>query len=400
MALPELFSPREPDAAADGAGDLAVMLTGGGARAAYQVGMIKGLATAFPDLQFQIITGVSAGAINAMFLAAHSGSLAERGEQLEQLWRELECHHLFRLNWAALLPFRTALKLTFPRFGSRPRGFFNAGPLAALLRRVLDTPYRNQPIEGVRRNLAEGTLKAVSLMTLDYTTGQSVRWVQGRSVDLFEGPNRRSAQAEMTIEHVLASASLPFVFPAVRIRDRWYGDGGIRLSAPLSAAVHLGARRIIAMSTGYQRTPDEANTPVVRGYPPAAQLMGQLLNAIFLDVIDEDGVRMERLNEMIRKLSYEDRDGFRPIELAVLRPSEDIGKLAADYVKYLPRTMRFFMRAAGAHETDSADLASMLMFEPHYLELLITLGERDVASRIDDLRAFLGRAKPMAVAAV
>jgi NTE family protein len=400
MALPEYFEPIEPEPSPEVSGDLAVMLTGGGARAAYQVGMLKGLATAFPDLQFQIINGVSAGAVNAMFLAAHRGSLADRVARLEGVWRDLECHHVFRPNWAALLPFRTALKVALPRFGSRPRGVFNAGPLAALLRQVLDTPYRNQPIEGVRRNLAEGTLKAVSLMTLDYTTGQSVRWVQGRSVDVFEGPNRRSAQTEMTVEHVLASASLPFVFPAVRIRDRWYGDGGIRLSAPLSAAVHLGARRIIAMSTGYQRTPDEANTPAVRGYPPAAQIIGQLLNAIFLDVIDEDVVRMQRLNEMIRKLPHEDRDGFKPIDLCVLRPSVDIGKLAAEYEKHLPRTMKPFMRAAGSRETDSADLVSMLMFEPHYLELLITMGERDVASRVDDLRLFLGRAKPMPVAAV
>src|SRR5262245_12208722 len=228
MALPELFEPNEPEAVPEVSGDLAVMLTGGGARAAYQVGMLKGLAAAFPNLQFQIITGVSAGAINAMFLAAHSGTLAERVERLEQVWRELECHHVFRPNWAALLPFRTALKLAFPRFRSRPRGFFNAGPLATLLRRLFDTPYRHQSIEGVRRNLAEGTLKAISLMTLDYTTGQSVRWVQGRANGIFEGPNRRSAQTEMTVEHVLASAALPFVFPAVRIRDRWYGDGGIR----------------------------------------------------------------------------------------------------------------------------------------------------------------------------
>lgn len=402
MALPEVFMPEEQPSAHDPqGGDLAVMFTGGGARAAYQVGMIKGLAKLFPDLKFQIISGVSAGAINAMFLAAHEGSLGERAARLENLWRELECHHVFLPNYAALLPFRTALKLALPRFGSRPRGFFNAGPLAALLRRVLDTPYRNQPIEGVRRNLENGSLKAVSLMTLDYTTGQSVRWVQGRTVDVFEGPNRRSAQTEMTVEHVLASAALPFVFPAVRIRDRWYGDGGIRLSAPLSAAVHLGARRIIAMSTGYQRTPDEANTPVVRGYPPAAQIIGQLLNAIFLDVIDEDVVRMERLNEMIRKLPHEDRDGFKPIDLCVLRPSIDIGKLAADYEKYLPRSMKLFMRATGSRETDSADLVSMLMFEPHYLELLIDMGERDVAARAGDLRAFLGRPAPMAqIAAV
>ena len=399
MALPELFEPPEPAASPDAGSDLAVMLTGGGARAAYQVGMLKGLAAAFPDLRFQIITGVSAGAINAMFIAAQQGSLGERTAQLETVWRELECHHVFRPNWAALLPFRTALKLIFTRMGSRPRGLMNAGPLAATLRRVFDTPYRNQPIEGVRRNLAEGTLKAVSLMTLDYTTGQSVRWVQGRTVDVFEGPNRRSAQTEMTVEHVLASAALPFVFPAVRIHDRWYGDGGIRLSAPLSAAVHLGARRIIAMSTGYQRTADEANTPEVGGYPPAAQIIGQLLNAIFLDVIDEDVVRMGRLNEMIRKLPYEDRGGFKPIDLFVLRPSEDIGKLAAEYEKYLPWTMKMFMRAVGSRETDSADMVSMLMFEPRYLERLIAMGERDVAARVNGLRAFLGRAHPTAVSA-
>ena len=400
MALPEVFAPDEQAVRQEGLGDLAVTLTGGGARAAYQVGMLKGLAKAFPDLKFQIITGVSAGAVNAVFLAAQQGSLGERAEHLEQVWRELECEHVFRPNWAALVPFRTALKVAFPRLGSRPRGMLTAGPLASTLRRIMNTPYRNQPIEGIRRNLAEGTLKAVSLMTLDYTTGQSVRWVQGRSVDVFEGPNRRSAQTELTVEHVLASSALPFVFPAVRIRDRWYGDGGIRLSAPLSAAVHLGARRIIAMSTGYQRTPDEANTPVVRGYPPAAQLIGQLLNAIFLDVIDEDVVRMTRLNEMIRKLPHEDRDGFKPIDLCVLRPSEDIGKLAAGYEKYLPRTMKMFMRAAGSRETESADLVSMLMFEPHYLELLIKLGENDITARLDDLRAFLGRPQPAAVAAV
>lgn len=400
MALPEVFAPQAFDAIPEPPGELAVTLTGGGARAAYQVGMLKGLATLFPDLRFQIITGVSAGAINAMFIAAHQGSLAERVSRLEQLWRELQCQHIFRPNYAALLPFRTALKLALPSFGSRPRGFFNTGPLADLLRRVLDTPYRNQPIEGVRRNLEDGTLKAVSLMTLDYTTGQSVRWVQGRSVDVFEGPNRRSTLTEMTVEHVLASAALPFVFPAVRIRDRWYGDGGIRLSAPLSAAVHLGARRIIAMSTGYQRTAVEANTPVVRGYPPAVQIIGQLLNAIFLDVIDEDVVRMERLNEMIRKLPYEDRDGFKPIDLCVLRPSEDIGRLAAEYEKFLPRSMKLFMRAAGSRETDSADLVSMLMFEPHYLEMLISMGERDVATRAADLRAFLSRPTPAAIAAV
>jgi NTE family protein len=224
--------------------------------------------------------------------------------------------------------------------------------------------------------------------------------VQGRGVDVFEGPNRRSAVTELTVEHVLASAALPFIFPAVRIGDRYHGDGGIRLSAPLSAAVHLGARRILAMSTGYQRTPDEASTPEVKGYPPAAQLLSQLVNAVFLDVIDEDVVRMERLNEMIRKLPPEEHNGFKPIDLFVLRPSRDLGKLASDYENYLPRTMKIFTRALGSRETQSPDFMSLRMFEPHYTRVLIELGEQDVESRLDELKAFLGLSlKPVLSAA-
>ena len=197
-----------------------------------------------------------------------------------------------------------------------------------------------------------------------------------------------AARTQITLEHVMASAALPFVFPAIRIGSRYYGDGGIRLSAPLSAAVHLGARRILAMSTGYQRTRDEASTPVVVGYPPAAQIISQLVNAIFLDVIDEDVLRMQRLNEMILKLPPEERDGLKPIDLFVLRPSRDLGKIASAYEKYLPRSMKFFTRALGSRETESPDFVSLLMFEPHFTRVLIELGEKDVESRLDDLSVF------------
>ena len=365
------------------------MLTGGGARAAYQVGLLKGLARHFPDLRFQIITGVSAGAINAIFLASRRGNLAQKVEQLAGFWGELECHHVFRSNYAALLPFRSALSTLLTRpVGKRPHGFFNSAPLAALLRRVFNTPMRGMPIDGIKQNLAEGEISAVALITLDYSTGQSVRWVQGRTLDAFEGPNRRSVPTEITLEHVMASAALPFVFPAIRIGSRYYGDGSIRLSAPLSAAVHLGATRILAMSTGYQRTAAEASTPVVEGYPPAAQIISQLVNAIFLDVIDEDVLRMQRLNEMISKLPPEERDGLKPIDLFVLRPSKDLGKLASAYEKYLPRSMKFFTRALGTRETKSPDFISLLMFEPHFTRMLIDLGEEDVESRLDELSVF------------
>jgi NTE family protein len=395
LVLPAEEAPEEPR------GDLAVMLTGGGARAAYQVGLLKGLARHFPRLRIPIITGVSAGAVNAIFLAAHEGTLRETAEQLADVWLSLECRHVFRPNYAALLPFRTALKAILPpKLTRRPHGLLNAGPLAETLRRIYHCPRRNHPIDGIRRNLARGDLKAVGLIGLDYTTGQSVRWSQGRSIDVFEGPNRRSVSTEITVEHVLASAAAPFLFPAVKIDQSWYGDGGIRLAAPLSSAVHLGARRILTLSTGYQRSPAEAGRPVLRGYPPAAQIMGQLFNAVFLDVIDEDVVRMERLNEMISQLDPSRRNGFRPIDLCVLRPSVDLGTIARDHEKRLPRNMKLLNRALGTRETESNDFISMLMFEPHYTSRLIELGESDVASRLDELRTFLSEPAEAAIRAV
>ena len=396
MSVAELVA--VPERTPEERGDLAVMLTGGGARAAYQVGLLRGIAKHFPHLRFDVVTGVSAGAINAIFLAAKPGTLAEKVGELSKLWCDLECHNVFRPNYGRLIPFRTLARTLFPnRISRRAHGAFDSAPLAELLRDIFDAPIHCAPIAGIRENLAHGGLKSVALIGLDYGTGQSVRWIQGRNIEIFEGTNRRNVPCELTVEHVLASAALPFVFPAVQIGDRWYGDGGIRLSAPLSPAVHLGARRVIAMSTGHMRSPDEAGKPAVRGYPPAAQVISQLVNAVFLDVIEEDVQRMQRMNEMIDHVPPTDRNGFRRIELFVLRPSKDLGKLAAKYQMLLPAGVRLFTRALGADETESPDFVSMLMFEPEYTQVLIETGEEDVESRLDDLRAFLGEnARPTA----
>ena len=374
-------------------GDLAVMLTGGGARAAYQVGLLKGIARHFPRLRFQIVTGVSAGAINAAYLAAKQGTLAQKAEQLDRMWCELNCESIFQFDWKAFLPFRSALSSVFPKrhkwTATQPHALVDTTPLRDLLCRILSVaPHTAVP--GIEENIRSGDLTALALMTLDYSTGQTVRWVQGRNFDVHEGPNRRTALTRFTVEHVLASSALPFVFPAVKIDNEWHGDGGIRLAAPLSPAVHLGARRIIAMSTGYQRTPEEAGTTVIDGYPPAAQLLSQLVNAIFLDAIDEDVVRMERMNELIRKLPAGERDGLKPIDLLVLRPSIDLGKLAADYEHLLPRKIKLLVRALGAQEPEAPDFISLLMFEPSYTKRIIEIGEADVEDRIPEIRAFLG----------
>lgn len=377
-------------------GDLAVMLTGGGARAAYQVGLLKGLARHYPGLRFQIVTGVSAGAINAVFLAARKGPLSQKVDELAEMWLELECSSIWSFDWKTLLPFRTALATLFPRHHwTRPQALVDTDPLARLLYRLVDAR-PGQPIRGIAENIGSGELTAFALNTLDYSTGQSVRWVQGRHFEVYEGTNRPTTLAEITVEHVLASCALPFFFPAIRIGAEWHGDGGIRLVSPLSAAVQLGARKIIAMSTGYQRTPDEANTPVVHGYPPAAQLLGQLMNAIFLDVIDEDVARMQRMNDMLAKLDARERDGLKAIDLLVLRPSQDLGKLAGTYEKYLPRYMKMMVRALGATETESPDFVSLLLFEPSYTRELIAIGEADIDARLPEIRTFFGESLPNA----
>ncbi|HYR27765.1 MAG TPA: patatin-like phospholipase family protein [Thermoanaerobaculia bacterium] len=374
-------------------GDLAVMLTGGGARAAYQVGLLKGIARHFPRLRFQIVTGVSAGAINAIYLAAKPGTLAQKAEQLDRMWCELNCNSIYEFDWRAFLPFRSVMASISPKRSrwseTVPRAWVDTQPLRNLLCRILNIP-PGTPSSGIEDNLRSGDLTALALMTLDYSTGQTVRWVQGRSFDVHEGPNRRTAITKFTIEHVLASAALPFVFPAVQIDGEWHGDGGIRLGAPLSPAVHLGARRIIAMSTGYQRTPEEAARSVISGYPPAAQILSQLVNAIFLDAIDEDVTRMERMNEIIRKLPAGERDGLKPIDLLVLRPSVDLGKLAGEYERDLPRKVKLLVRALGARETESPDFISLLMFLPSYTRRIIEIGEMDVEARLPEIRAFLG----------
>lgn len=377
----------------DATGDLAVMLTGGGARAAYQVGLLKGIARHFPHVRFKIVTGVSAGAINAIYLAARQGTLSETAHNLERMWCELNCDSIYQFDWRTFIPFHSALASISPKkwrwTRSRPHALVDTTPLRNLLCRVLDAK-PDRAIPGIEENIRAGHLTALALMTLDYSTGQTVRWVQGRNFDVYEGPHRRVMKTRFTVDHVLASAALPFVFPAVRIGDEWHGDGGIRLAAPLSPALHLGARRIIAMSTGYQGTEEEESKPVVSGYPPAAQVLGQLVNAIFLDVIEEDVARVQRMNELLRKMSSSEHGGLKPIDLLVLRPSIDLGKLAGDYEKKLPMNLKLLVRALGGKETESPDFMSLLMFEPTYTRRIIDLGESDVASRLAEIRAFLG----------
>jgi NTE family protein len=382
-------------------GELALVLTGGGARGAYQVGVLRHLASRFPELRIPILTGVSAGGVNVAHLAQHRGSFRQSVEELVTLWRGLTPNHVFRVDAPSLArnAIRWGLRLASGGVGTgigATRGFLDTAPLRAHLDRALGPEYGE--MTGIDYNLRRGTLRAVALGTTSFTTGQSVMWVQGRAIELWERPKRRSVQTTLTLDHVMASAALPLVFPAVQIGTEWHGDGGVRLAAPLSPALHLGAHKIIAVATRYERTAEEAGVAEVLGYPPPAQIIGVLYNAIFLDLIDQDVIRLARMNKILKEVPEEKRDGLRIVDILVVRPSRDLGRIAKEYEPRLPRAFRFMTRGTGTRETRSPDFLSLLMFQDDYIGRLIELGESDAAARSDEIGEFLDGRGMMATA--
>ena len=371
-------------------GDLALVLTGGGARGAYQVGILRYIARRWPELTFPVITGVSAGAINAAHLAQAHGTFPQAVDELGALWSELTPDRIFRVDVGGLLSNMGRWGLQLAGGGmreSRVRGLVDTAPLGELLTEAL-APVDGE-LTGIDYNLARGTLRAVALGTTSYSTGQSVAWVQGRNLETWERPSRRAIETRLRVEHVMASSALPLFFPAVQIGDQWHGDGGIRLTAPLSPALHLGAHKILAISTHYERSQSEADRPTVRGYPPPAQVLGVLMDAIFLDVVDQDVMRMERMNELLRGLPARRRQGMRVVELMTFRPSRDLGAISREHEPRLPRAFRLLTRGLGTRETASPDALSLIMFQDDYIRRLIEIGEEDAERRGDELAEFI-----------
>lgn len=374
---------RAPDAPPPARDDLALVLVGGGARAAYQVGFLGELIRRHPSARFPILVGTSAGAINATWLAAREGSLAEAIRGLVEYWR----HHqrvdrVFRADGRSLAGlvarWGTRLLSGGAAFAPQVRGLLDTAPLRATLHERL-RPDDTGEITGVARNLAAGRLRSLAVSTSSYSTGQSVIWVQGGDLADWNRPYRRGRRAAITVEHVMASAALPFFFPAVRLDDGWHGDGGIRMMAPCSAPIHLGARRILAVSNRHRGITREASRPVIHDYPPPAQIGGQLLNAMFLDDLDHDGLSLQRLNSLIRLLPPDRRQGLHHVDLVVIRPSQDLGRLSLQFEPQLPRAFRYMTRGLGSRETTSPDLLSLLMFQPDYIHRLLEIGAADAA---------------------
>lgn len=370
--------------------DLALVLSGGGAHAAYQVGFLRCLADHFPDLHIPILTGISAGAINAAFLANYRGTFAESIGALSSFWQRLSIGHVFRadagslaknlLHWGVHL-----ISGRLPQMHSQ--GLVDTTPLRLLLEEGFAAA--DGGMGGIHENIRQQKLKAIAITATNYATGQSVTWVQGKNFEIWERPDRHSAMTEITVDQVMASTALPILFPAVKIGDSWYGDGGIRQYAPLSPALHLGAGRILAVSTRYKPSLAEARSAARKEYPSIAHIMDILMNAIFVEHLDQDVLGLERVNRLLEHEGMQKDLKLRLVRAFTLRPSLNLSKIAGKFEPDLPRPFRFLTRRLGTHQTESFDWLSMVMFDARYIKTLMDIGEADARARIDEISALL-----------
>ena len=369
----------------------ALVLSGGGARAAYQVGCMRALANGLPQYRPQILTGVSAGAINATHLAAFHGSWSDSVEALVALWRAMSTEQVYRSGLGPLASRMGHWGLHFVsggRLGRKDiRGMVNNKPLRRYLRAHLLADPASSEVYGVDQNLADGWLKALAVVTTNYASGRSEAWVDTLQEHIWSGSQVSARRASLTIEHIMASAALPFFFPAVKLGNQWHGDGGIRLAAPLSPAMRLGAKRILAVSPRTQA--DSGGSELPMGYPSPGQVAGVMLNAVFLDLLDFDALQMQRVNDLLKRIPQEQWGRQRHVDVMVLRPREDLGKIARQSQRQMSGAFRFFSGGFGGRDEPTADALSMVNFEPGYIGRLIDSGEQDTRARLPEIEAFL-----------
>lgn len=383
---------------ADASFKLALMMGGGGALAAYQVGAMSAIAEARPELRTPILCGVSAGAINAVALASRRGAFVERAQALVDAWLALSTDQVFQVDarHVALRAARWLVRLGSGGHGPRPRSLLGTAPLRRFLAdRFADD---NGRLTGIAGSVQSGELESVAITASSYTTGRSTTWVEARHDVRWDRDDRIGRRAALTVDHVMASAALPMLFPAVRVAGEWCGDGGVLLTSPLSPAVRLGATRVLAISTRF-RGP---LTSIVddEGYPPPARVAGMLLNAVFLDQFDADALRLERINELVRALPESQRMGLRPIDLMVLRPSIELAQLANAHEAKLPWALRFMTRGLGTRQTRHNEMLSLLMFQHEFIAELIERGRQDARNRMSEILAFVDGAPLHATAGV
>lgn len=365
----------------------ALMLPGGGARGAYQVGVLKAMAEYLPgpETPFRIIAGTSAGAINAAVMASHAENFAHGAERLGQFWGNFRCRHIYRTGW--LHNMGTGLhwlaSMTLGGLGiANPKSLLDNRPLGQLLERELDT-------DGIRRAIDQGHLDALLVTASGYSTARAVTFFQGRDefVD-WRRYRRAGVRSAIDARHLLASAALPLLFPAQLIGNEYFGDGGMRHTTPLSPPIHMGADRIVIIGTRDELQdpePDECDC-----YPSLGDIGGYLLDVIFMDYLNNDLARLKRINRTLDIVPepLRPQTGLRKIDALLIQPSEDLREVANRHMHRVPASVKTLLKGIGAW--GPGRLPSYLLFEAEFCRELIELGYRDGMTRRDEVRKVMG----------
>ncbi len=367
-----------------------LLLMGGGARAAYQIGVLRALGELLGRPQvnpFPIICGTSAGAINAATLATHAENFSAGVAELLDVWTNFRAHQVYRVD-AMGIAASGARWLSALMFGwlvrQNPRALLDNTPLRELLSTRVD-------LDRLQKAIDSGALYALSVTAFGYTSGESISFFQGApEAESWARTQRAGAQAQITIDHLLASSAIPFCFPAVKIHREYFGDGSLRQVAPVSPAIHLGADRVLVVGVANR---SKQTRTASDGYPSPAQIGGHIMSSIFLDSLEMDIERMRRVNKTVSMIPdgvlRENNVQLRAIDIMVIEPSERLDHIAARHVRALPRTVRSLLRGIGALNKSGGALVSYLLFEPAYTRALIDLGYKDALAVGEELRRFL-----------
>lgn len=371
----------------------ALVLSGGGARGAYQVGVLKALGEITDEMKiknpFKIFTGVSAGSINASFLAAGADRFYEQTQSLEKLWSNLTMEQVFRTDILSLggigFKWMTELSMGGLSAGNKKRSLLDTAPLRELIERTLDS-------ERISHLIEEEKLHALALTAIDYRSSTAVTFVQGnQKLQNWRRTRRKSVASEITPSHIMASSAIPLLFPAVEVEGSYFGDGCVRNQTPLSPAIHLGANKLFTI--GVRRlslTADEERARKSSEEPSIARITNVLLNAVLLDGIEMDVERLNRVNDFVKKVpaEHQAKMNFSPIDCIWIHPVGDIGALASKMSSRLPRMIRFLMKGLGPLE-DASETISYLLFDSEFLKKLIRMGYEDGLQQKEQIRHFL-----------
>lgn len=369
-----------------------LILSGGGARAAYQIGVLKAVSDILPSgahCPFPIICGTSAGAINGAALAIDAGRFHYAVRRLVRVWENFHVHHVFRADTLGIAKSGVhwlAAVLTGGLGRFNPHALLDRKPLETLL-------HRHMSCEKINASILKGALRAFSVTAAGFTSGQSVTFYQGaEDIEPWTRARRVGIPATVTVDHLLASSAIPFVFPGVKLDREYFGDGSMRQIAPISPALHLGADRVLVIGVRRDLNGDDAPRPSL-GYPTLADVAGYVLDSIFLDALEADLERLRRINKTISLIPshhlVENRMSLRPVEVLMIAPSEDINTIAGRHVKELPTPMRLLLRGLGALKRRGSSLTSYLLFEKGFTRALIDLGYKDTMARRDEVLRFL-----------